>query len=270
MKNLILFLKSKKFRYHFLASLAVGFLILWVLFLSIGNYTDHGEYIEVPDLSSVNEAELGPFLANYGLRHVVLDSVFDEKAQGGKILRQDPEAGESVKLNRIIYVTVSSKLPPLVKMPNLVDASMRQAQTMIETYGLKLGKREYKSDPCLNCVLAQMINGKKVEPGTMIPKGTPVDLVLGKGQEGEQIGLPCLSGLHKQEAMDRLAESGLILGSVDCKDCKTSNDQNKAIIIRQDPPCSNEDPFIAPGTPVNITMSLQSALSKESNDAQDE
>ncbi len=255
MKDFILFVKSKRFRIHFIISLAVGALILWVSFTSLGNYTHHGETISVPDFSTIKTDDLDKFIADKELRYEIIDSVFESSVDGGAVIRQDPEKGSDVKKGRIIYLTVSSKLPPLVKMPNLVDASMRQALALLESYGLKAGKRDFKPDPCVNCVLAQMIKGKKIEPGTMIPKGTVVDIVLGKGQEGELMGVPCLIGLTRQEAADKLAESGMSEGSVVCTDCKTSADKEKAKVTRQSPGCSSEN-LINPGTAIDLFMSL--------------
>ncbi|MBI4930134.1 MAG: PASTA domain-containing protein [Bacteroidetes bacterium] len=256
MKDILLFLRSKRFRIHFIISLAVGFLILWVSFKSLGSFTHHGELITVPDFLNVKIDELDKFISDKHLRYEVIDSVFDAKIAAGVVVKQDPEKNSSVKQNRIIYLTVSAKMAPLVKMPNLVDASMRQALAMLDSYGLKAGRRDYRPDPCVNCVLVQTMKGKKIEAGEMIPKGSVIDLVLGKGQEGELMNIPCVVGLTHQEASAKLAENGMSEGAVICNDCKTSSDKENAKVYKQSPVCSS-DALINPGTSVDLYMSTK-------------
>ena len=258
-KDILLFLKSKRFRIHFIISLATGFLVLWVSFKALGRFTHHGELITVPDFSNIKTEDLDKFISDKNLRYQVIDSVFDSKVAGGLVIKQDPEVNSSVKLSRIIYLTVSAKLAPLVKMPNLVDASMRQAQALLESYGLKAGKRDYRPDPCVNCVLAQLVKGKKIEPGEMVSKGTVVDLVLGKGQEGELMNIPCVIGLTHKDASDKLAENGMSEGSVICSDCKTTADKENAKVFRQSPGCSS-DALINPGTSIDLYISTKAII----------
>ncbi|MEK6616680.1 MAG: PASTA domain-containing protein [Bacteroidota bacterium] len=252
-KSILLFLKSKRFRVHFIISIFWGAMVLWGTFKWLGIFTHHGETIIVPDFSAIKTEELAQFVSGKNIRYEVIDSVFDAKVDGGVVIKQDPEKNSSVKQNRIIYLSVSAKLPPLVKMPNLVDASMRQALALLESYGLKAGKREYRPDPCVNCVLTQTMKGKKVEAGEMIPKGSVIDLVLGQGQDGEKINIPCVMGLTYKEASDKIAESGMSEGSVICTDCKTSTDKENAKVYKQSPDCSS-DIVIHPGSMIDLYM----------------
>lgn len=256
MNDLFLFLKSKQFRVHFVISVLVGGLVLWISFKSLNVYTHHGETIVVPDFSNVKTDDLAKFISDKTLKCQIVDSVFDSKVASGVVIKQDPEMNAAVKQNRTVYLTVSSKLPPLVKMPNVVDASMRQALAMLESYGLKAGKRSYRPDPCVNCVLSQSTKGKKIEPGTMIPKGSVIDLVLGQGQDGEKINIPCLFGLTRQEAADKIAEAGFSEGAISCGDCKTNADKEKAKVFRQDPPCSS-DVMLNPGSSIDLYTSIK-------------
>lgn len=185
MKDLFLFLKSKTFLIHLFLYLLFVALLSWAALKALGIYTHHGEKISVPDFSNLKTEELSSFITDKKLRYQIIDSVHDPEIKGGIVIRQDPEKDASVKETRIIYLTVSAKMPPLVRMPNLVDASLRQAQSLLEVYGLKLGKIEYRHDVCVNCVLAQLQNGKEIKPGAMLAKGSRIDLILGKGEGGE-------------------------------------------------------------------------------------
>ena len=269
MRNIFLFLKSKQFRIHFIISLFIGFIIFWGSFKSLGIFTHHGITITVPDFSNVKTEDLNKFISDKQLRFEIIDSVFDSKVAAGVVIKQDPEKNASVKQNRIVYVTVSAKMPPLVKMPNLVDASMRQAQALLESYGLKAGKREYLADPCVNCVLAQMLKGKKVETGTLIPKGSVIDLVLGKGEGDEKISIPCLIGLPRKDALDKIAENGLSQGAIICSDCKTVADKENAKVYKQTPACSSNT-MANPGSAIDLYLSIKAKVVLQSDTTDNE
>ncbi len=89
----------------------------------------------------------------------------------------------------------------------------------------------------------------------MIPKGSVIDLVLGQGQDGDKINIPCLTGLLKKDAALRIAESGFSEGDITCADCKTSADKEKAKVYKQTPGCSAG--MITPGTPIDIFISIK-------------
>lgn len=260
MNDLLLFFKSKLFRVHFIISLLFGALLLWISFKSLNAYTHHGETIMVPDFGKIKTEELDKFIAGKNVKYQIIDSVFDAKVAAGVVIKQDPEKNSSVKQNRIIYLTVSAKRPPLIKMPNLVDASMRQALALLESYGLKAGKRTYRPDPCVNCVLSQSMKGRKIEPAALIPKGSVIDLVLGQGQDGEKINIPCLNGLSHKEATEKIAESGFSEGSVICADCKTNADKENAKVFKQNPACSS-DIMLDPGSSIDLYISTKAKVS---------
>lgn len=262
MKDILLFLKSSSFRNHFIVSILLGCLILWLSFKWLDSYTHHGEGIIVPDFSHIKTEELDRFISDKNLKYHIVDSVYNTKVPAGVVIKQDPEKKSLVKQNRIIYLTVSAKLPPLVKMPNLVDASLRQALALLESYGLKAGKREYRPDPCVNCVLEQSIRGEKIEAGKMIPKGSVINLVLGKGQGSEQISIPCVIGLTHQEALEKIAENGFNKGTITCIDCKTNAAKEKAKVYKQHPACSS-DIGIQPGSTIDLYLTTKAVTSRE-------
>jgi len=270
-KSLLLFLKSKRFRVHFIISVLLSIAVFWIAFKSLGTYTHHGESITVPDLSGVEIYQLDKIISENKLRYQIIDSVFEPKNKGGIVIKQDPEKNSSVKQNRTVYLTVSATMPPLVKMPNLVDASMRQALALLESYGLKAGKRDFRSDPCVNCVLTQMMKGKKIEHGTPIPKGSTIDLILGKGEGEDKINVPCVIGLTPAEAIAVIAESGFSEGAMICKDCKSLAEQKKARVFSQSPGCAS-DHKINPGGSIDLYLSTKEkiAVQQDSLDEEDE
>jgi beta-lactam-binding protein with PASTA domain len=180
MKYFFTYIISRTFLTHFaLAILSVG-IVLWILFKLLGTYTHHGETAEVPDFKGKSISDLGAFVTGKNVGYLIIDSIYDPKEKPGIVIKQDPEAKSLVKHNRIIYLYVTSTQPPQMAMPKLVDRSTRQAVFMIESYGLKVGKITEISGDCKGCVLKQYFNGKEIEPGAAIKKGSKIDLEVGR------------------------------------------------------------------------------------------
>ncbi|MEO6883811.1 MAG: PASTA domain-containing protein [Bacteroidia bacterium] len=212
--SVIDFIKSKTFFKHLALAIVLVSVLLWGVLQILDTYTLHNQSITVPDFSGLKTQEIDHFISDKNLHYTVIDSVYDAKSPKGIVIKQEPEKGIQVKKGRTIYLYVTSILPPQIEMPKLTDQSLRQAASVIETYGLKMGKIKYVPDVCANCILKQLNNGKEIEAGTKIPKGSVIDLVVGKGLGDEEVAIPNLIGLTKQQALAKLAESSLNEGAL--------------------------------------------------------
>jgi beta-lactam-binding protein with PASTA domain len=173
------FIKSKQFFLHFALILVTLFLVFFLIIKWLSAYTDHGEYVEVPDFTGTAVSALPKFVNGKEVTYQIIDSIYDPKQKSGVVLRQDPEPKVKVKHNRTVYLYVTGMVAPQIQMPKLIDRSERQARLIIGTYGLKTGKITEKSWDCNGCVLSQMVDGKEVAPGTLVKKGSVVSLVIG-------------------------------------------------------------------------------------------
>jgi beta-lactam-binding protein with PASTA domain len=179
MNNLFSFLKSKPFFVH------LGFIILTIIILFfitikwLNSYTSHGNLINVPDFKGKQIIDLENFLSDKKVSYLIIDSIYDPNEKPGVVIKQEPEYNSKVKENRTIYLYVTGNVPPQIQMPKLIDRSERQARLIIQTYGLKLGKVTEKRADCNGCVIGQVINGKDVNPGSTVKKGSVVDLTVG-------------------------------------------------------------------------------------------
>lgn len=241
--SIVNFIKSKTFFKHFSLAAFIVVILFWCAFKYINYYTLHNETIAVPNFTDLKTTELDKFIEGKNLRYVIVDSVYSPKKAKGIVLKQDPEPNTSVKRNRTIYLYVTAVSPPQVKMPQLKDKSLRQAISMIEAYGLKLGKVSYTPDQCINCVLNQLVKGKKVEAGTIISKGTTINLIVGKGLSDEEVLIPNLIGLTRNEALTKLSELALNEGALYFE---SSKDSLKAKVYKQNPPFSEKNKTTIP------------------------
>jgi eukaryotic-like serine/threonine-protein kinase len=183
--SFIEFIKSKIFLKNLAYIVFVIFIISWLATLMLGFYSHHGEAIDVPDLrglsvkDAVNRADEGNLLVE------VVDSFFLSERRIGTVIEQNPKPRFKVKRDRVIFLTINSKFPERIKMPDLIGATLRQATAIIETYGFKAGRLSYIPD-ISNTVLVQKYHGKKISPGQLIEKGSKIDLVIGSGKRNQK------------------------------------------------------------------------------------
>lgn len=265
-KNLVLFIKSKAFFKNLAIFIVLFSLICWIILRWLASYTKHNETVAVPDFTGIKLAQLDEFVADKHVRYQIIDSLYSPKAAKGIVVKQEPEPKEQVKDNRTIYLYVTSLMPPSILMPKLIDRSLRQATAMITNNGLRLGKLTYTADECSNCILDQLVKGKHVTPGTFIPKGTVVDLVIGRGMGPQEIEVPCLLGLSRAEAASKLGENGLSLGEV-----SYDNEKDSLIskVFDQTPAC--EQGTVSSGTKVDLYLTTtKSKLTKAADSKKDE
>lgn len=245
------FIKSKLFLWNLVAATVFVLIILFVTQHWLETYTLHGESISVPDLRNLSLTRVESFLEDKKLRYTVVDSIYKLDKPAGVVLEQDPLPNVKVKENRIIYLSINATLPPKVKMPNLIDVSLRQAEAILNANGLKLGKLIYKPDLAKNAVLAQQYHGSEILPGNEVAKGSLIDLVLGDGLGNTMVSVPMLIGLTKTEALFVLKGSSLTIGSVNY-DEDVGNQEN-AKVYRQFPDY-NDSIQIAQGQAVDIYL----------------
>jgi len=238
-------------------ALSIFAVLTWLIFQWLSIYTHHGESIEVPDFKGLKIVDLKSFLQDKKLKYTIIDSIYDPKGPKGIVIRQDPEKKSLVKENRTIYLYVTTLLPPQVTMPKLKDKSLRQAISVLETYGLKFGRLTSRPDQCANCVLEQMVKGKKIEPGTQVPKGTAVDLLIGKGLSDEKVVVPNLRGLTYSQAIQKLALSSLSEGKA-IFDSPVDSAHEK--VYRQIPAGSGEKVKIRMGSSIDLFLTSKEEL----------
>jgi eukaryotic-like serine/threonine-protein kinase len=247
--NFFRFFISKSFFINLIAALLVFVVLGWGVLRLLDIYTLHGDTVTVPDLKGYSVEEVSSLMEQRGLRYTVIDSVYDPKSKAGAVVDQEPKPEFQVKLNRMLYLTINSSSPPKVKMPDLIDFSLRQAIAILESAGLKVGNLSYVPDIAHNAVLSQEFKGKKVEAGEFVVKGTAIDLVLGQGLSEEMVQVPRLVGLSLEEAMNALYAASLNPGSI-IKD-ETVKDEAFAKVYKQSPRPGSEN-YINMGSTVDL------------------
>lgn len=158
------------------------FVLSFVLLQWLKVDTNHGEFIQVPDLKgkTLNVAEIE--LNDNDLRLEIQDSAnYNPNYPKYSVIEQYPLAGAQVKQDRKIYVTVNPSGYRKVALPNIVRRTFRQAKPTLEALGFEVGNISYKDDIGKDEVLGMQFEGKTINEGEMLPMTSKIDLVLGNG-----------------------------------------------------------------------------------------
>lgn len=182
-------------------------------FIYLPSTTQHGKSVLVPELSGKTIDDVKSMLEN-NLKYEISDSTFILDKPASVVLTQNPKAGERVKENRKIYITVTTSTAPHMEMPNLVDISYKSAQLLLQTSQLQLGESKRIPHLAENLVLKQEWNGKEIAPGTKLPKGSIIDLTIGDGIGPNALPVPDLIGMSYAQAEIIIKGSNLIIGRI--------------------------------------------------------
>ena len=205
-------LKDKKLNKNVVLAGVVLILLFvgWLKYLAI--YTNHDDFILIPELYDIEISSLDSLANTHGLRYEIIDSIFDKSKLKGVVVNQDPLPNTKVKENRKIYLTINSLQTRKVYFPDIYDLTLRQAVRKLNKNGLEVGKLTYRSDIATNKILNYKVNGINIQIGQELYHGTTVDLVVGKGLSNEKILVPNLIGLLRAEANIILKSTSLNIG----------------------------------------------------------
>jgi eukaryotic-like serine/threonine-protein kinase len=180
------FLFTKRFLRHLLMVIAAAAVLLFGISMWLGWYTGHKKYIIVPDLKGKLMSEVISDEQFRDFQFELIDSVYESGIAPGTIINQEPAMNSNVKAHRKIYLTVVSSVPEMVTLPDLKYLTLRQATSMLESYGLKLGTISYTRSFDQDAVQAEYFEGKPVKAGERVYKGSIIDLVVGLGSGAKQ------------------------------------------------------------------------------------
>jgi len=169
----------KQLLFAVLAGILLIFLIMWWLRVS----TNHGQQIEVPDLSKMSLEKVEETLDDLDLNYTIVDSVnYNPDYPKYSVIEQLPRAGSFVKEDRKIYLYLNPSDYRLVAIPEVVGRTRRQAEPTLMALGFEIGEISYRSYIAEDEVLELRHDGRVIRPGDQLPKTATIDLILGDGE----------------------------------------------------------------------------------------
>lgn len=185
--SIVKFLTSKTFLKQILLAIAALAVLCFILLQWLDITTNHGSFVEVPDLTGKSLESVQIELNDHDLRMEIQDSAnFNPKYPKYSVIEQYPSAGTQVKENRKIYLTLNPSGYRKVEVPNVVRRTFRQAKPTLEAVGFEVGKITYVDDLGKDEVVSMSFKNEKIEKGDLLPITSKIDLVLGNGNRTDQ------------------------------------------------------------------------------------
>jgi serine/threonine-protein kinase len=187
---------------------------IFIAFIVVMNYIIMPWYvsssiIQVPNVIGVKVEDAIGILKDSDLEPILGDTTYDEKFPRGTIIYQRPNANDSVKKGRRIYLFVSGG-EPVVPTPSLQGKTIADARFALERLGLYLGR----IDSISSDNPGGMIFSQQYPPGTPLKKGDSVRVSFSIGAAVGNISVPNLIGKSLTEAQKILADSSLKVGKI--------------------------------------------------------
>lgn len=181
--SLIKFFTSKIFFKQVLLGVVATVVLCFILLKWLNISTNHGDFETVPNLKGKSMDVAKIELEQNNLELKIQDSAnFNPKYPRYSVIDQDPKAGDKVKENRKIYITLNPSGYRKMEVPELKERTFRQAKPTLEAIGFEVGKITYVDNIGRDIVLKMMHEGKEIKAGDLLPKTSKIDLTLGNGQ----------------------------------------------------------------------------------------
>ena len=252
---------------NFLIAAAVAIILLAILLIGLRQYTQHGVEITVPEITELYLEEARIILESEGLHIEVIDSTYSTKVPQGTIVEQTPLAGSRVKHGRTIYVIQNAQMRRPVVLPELRDMSLRQAKATLSSLGLVIDSIAYEPSAYRDIVLDIRMGDSIINAGTRVSEGSPVLLIVGKGQGTEEVTIPTVVGKSLDDARSWLLSHTLTVGIVQYDIPPTEENKLQYIVYSQEPASGT---VVVEGTSVNLKLSMDIEKTVTADNEQDE
>jgi len=242
--------------------IAVVAVVLFLIFMWLKIYTNHGQKLELPSYIGKDYSEARQDAEDKTFEVLINDSIHVVGQPGGVILKQIPRPGALVKENRKIYVDVTKYTADeysLAKdLPTLYGQEYDRTKGKLQSLKLNAEVKSQRADKGVeNHILevyyeGQLVDGKQgKKPGVKISKGATLQFVVSKSY-GQEINIPDWT-CKRFGVVRTLARFNKInIGSIQKMGVITN--QDSAFIVRQFPP---PDPLNSMVTGQSIDITIQ-------------
>ncbi|MAU63107.1 MAG: hypothetical protein CMC38_01975 [Flavobacteriaceae bacterium] len=180
--NLLKYFFSRYFIKQAFIAFLISSLIILFIFLFLNISTNHNNYISVPDLKGILISDAKEALIEDNLKFEVSDSTFfNPDFPKFSVLEQIPSANSQVKKNRKIYLTINPSNYRNIAIPDIIQITKRSAIAALLSSDLELGEITLIDNIGKDMVIKIKYNNQEVDPGSLVPKKSKIDLVLGNG-----------------------------------------------------------------------------------------
>lgn len=173
-------------------------------------YVNWNDEIRVPSLTHTDLTKATAILEDRRLEWTIKDTIYRRDIPSGFIMDQYPEAGQMVKENRKIQLTIS--LPPAkLEMPDLIAITERQAVIALERLGLFLGETLADSSDQYE---RTVVMAQSILAGMPVAPGDSITLTVSLGKRNLKKTMPDLLNKGMEEARRIMELQGFTLGKI--------------------------------------------------------
>ena len=215
------------------AVFAFSLAFLWA-FLSFGNFWSNST-VDVPNVVGKQLSVATRLLEERHLR-VSSSEVTNSDVPAGQVISQSPEAGESVKEQRMVHLVVSKGAGDIT-IPDLQGMSFDQAREKLKALGLSIGKISYESDSSKE---DGVVISQGLQAGGKASKGATVDITINQ-TKSTTVEIPNVVGMTIKEAKEALGNLGLSISKI------SGSNEDSAVVTAVSP---------APGSSVKRDESI--------------
>jgi beta-lactam-binding protein with PASTA domain len=232
-----------------IAGVAIAFALVAGIsaYLSLTLIIKSEDTVIVPDLEGKDVVYALELLTELELNTKVKGSEYATDIPKNHVVFQQPQPGSEIKKGRDVKIIIS-KGPKTVSMPNLNTLSIQQANIILEENDMCQGdlSRTYSTEIEKDGIIAQV-----PAAGSVISRGTCVDLLVSKGPRPVAFEMPELAGLTLEDALQSIEKIKLNIGKL-----KSAYQKGKPrnIIVEQEP-VSGQRVII--GSPVSLLINRE-------------
>ena len=191
---------------------------------------------------SVGEAQR--LLKDMGLL-TELEYVESEAYEQNVVISSDITPGTKIDIGSTVVLTVSAGTES-VEVPDVTNLSIEEAERKLEEKGFRVNRVEsYSSTVKEGNVISQSPAG-----GQKAPARSAITVNVSLGQEDNKVRVPNIMGIMQDEAIAKLIEAGLAVGSTSEIH---SNDYEAGLVCYQS---YSYGSYVVPGTTVDMKVSL--------------
>lgn len=242
---------AKVFWIAFVTSLVVSSIVSFAVVYFVPEFlSENMETVKVPDVENLELRKAEMIVAEKELKIIVEDEKNSTVIEEGRIIYQDPIAGQIVERGSTINVALSTgprteaSDGKEIVVPSVIGFDLNQAKVYLAERGLSVGviNRE-ESEKAKDVVLKTI-----PEPGKKITEEVPIKLIISSGRG--KVTVPSLRGKSEYSARSLLGKNGLEMR----KSYTTSVEHAFDIVIYQDP---------KPGTKVERGSTVSVTINRE-------
>lgn len=169
----------------------------------------NGDFLAVPDLTGLSEAEARVLVENRGLVLELEDSILHPRAPAGQVVGQSPLPGQLSQPGGAVHLTVSLG-PERRPVPDVTRLRADRALTVLRTTGFEVSIDSVEADEPQGRVVST-----RPSPGTSVTLPSQIQVSVSRGPP--LVDLPDLTGLQEARVRAILDSLGLAVGDVEAR-----------------------------------------------------